>query len=109
MLEAELDFPGCSTPMECIQKYITKMSRDKQYLGISEMAAGAHRDNYILVIVREGKTGIEVAGLVSPPNATEVYYCLFHDSGHFDLLEASMNLMSVGDSSIFCHAPESLK
>ncbi|KNC82553.1 hypothetical protein SARC_05166 [Sphaeroforma arctica JP610] len=113
LMEAQCQFADSynMNPVELIQKHITKMSNEGVYLGITEMGAGPYRDNYVLVFVREKPAGLggglDVSGLVAPPNATKVFYTLFHDSGHFDLLEA--NPGQPGDSSIFAGAPAALR
>lgn len=70
LMEAEVLFPNVPNPLQLIQKYVTKMTQDQQYLGITEMSAGAFRDNYILVFVRERPHslggGLDVSGMVVP-------------------------------------------
>eukprot|EP01134_Creolimax_fragrantissima_P005488 CFRG5488T1 len=113
LMEAQCQFANANAmnSVELIQKHITKMSNEGVYLGISEMSAGPYRDNYVLVFVREKTAslggGLDVSGLVAPPNATKVFYTLFHDSGHFDLLEPYDG--NPADTSIFSGAPPSLR
>eukprot|EP00123_Amoebidium_parasiticum_P016011 comp23245_c0_seq2/m.37958 comp23245_c0_seq2/g.37958 ORF comp23245_c0_seq2/g.37958 comp23245_c0_seq2/m.37958 type:complete len:714 (-) comp23245_c0_seq2:11-2152(-) len=111
MMEAEMLFPDVKNPLQLIQQYVTKMTQNQQYLGISEMSAGAFRDNYILVFVRERPHnlggGLDVSGMVSPPGATRVFYTLFYDTGHFDLLEPLP--ISMSDSGIFAGCPTTLR
>eukprot|EP00124_Ichthyophonus_hoferi_P004754 Ihof_evm3s567 gene=Ihof_evmTU3s567 len=70
LMEAELIFPDIKNPPQLIQQYVTKMTKDQQYLGITEMSAGAYRDNYILVFIRERPFklggGLDISGMVAP-------------------------------------------
>ena len=81
-----------------------------QYLSIGELAGGAYRDNYVLVILRENvsHTGLELSGMVAPPEARRAIYALFGDEAHFSLLEP-LRAYSPAQPSIFSQAPPALQ
>jgi len=75
---------GASSPRARWLRYASH-----EYLSIGELAGGAYRDNYVLVILREDAPShkLEVVGMVSPPEARRVIYALFTDDAHYSLLE----------------------
>ena len=85
------------------------MSESKQFFSISELAAGAYRENYVLVIVRESPDfrDTELQGMIAPPSATRVFYTLFTDPGHFDILEPAVTSWEPGN--LFYEAPRYLQ
>jgi hypothetical protein len=81
-----------------------------QYLSLGELAGGAYRDNYVLVILRENhaQTGLELSGMVAPPDARRAIYALFGDEAHYSLLEP-LRAYSPAQPSVFSQAPPALQ
>ena len=108
--EAKIAFPNETSQQTAFQNYIQQMKTSRNFFSISELAAGAYRDNYVLVIIHQNAdTGdAELQGMISPPSATRVFYALFVDPAHFDILEPKPALEWEGNN-IFCDAPRELQ
>ena len=85
-------------------------TRSHQYLSIGELAGSAYRDNYVLVILRENRerSGLELSGMVAPPEAKRAVYALFGDEGHYSLLEP-MRPYSPAQAGMFSQAPPAIQ